>query len=129
MQLLNETVSFKSFILFLATFLVGVVATTEGNTRRIHAPGKLIMEMLQEEQDAQDCFEESFIVLTEINAQRPGRIRTRFTASSNYFIVNCVTRTEEVSVKDIHVANSCVSQQQAHPLPFYYQFLFRLTPF
>ncbi|QEC43296.1 hypothetical protein [Pseudobacter ginsenosidimutans] len=121
--------SFRSFILLFCTLVFGIVLTTEGNTRRYPAPGKHVLALLEEEQDAQDYFEETDLVLTEINAQRPGRYRSRFTASPTYFIISSVSRAEDASVKDIHVSNSYVFQQQAHTLPFYYLFLFRLTPF
>jgi hypothetical protein len=106
-----------------------VVLTTEGNTRRHPAPGNHVMALLEKDQESQDYFEEIALVLTDINAQRPGRYRSRFTASPVYFIISSVSRAEDASFKDIHVTNSYVAQQQAHPLPFYYLFLFRLTPF
>lgn len=106
-----------------------MVLTAEGNTRRYSAPGNHQLALQQESQDAQDRFEEIDLVLTEINAQRPGRYRSRFTAAPVYFIISSASRAEDASVKDIHVTNSYVLQQQAHPLPFYYLFLFRLTPF
>jgi len=106
-----------------------VVLTSKGNTR-VYAPHpQQILAFQEDEQDAQDCFEESLLVFSEIHAQRPSRLRSRFTVSSSYFIINASQHTEEASVRDIRGTDAVCMPRQTQVLPFYYLFLFRLTPF
>ncbi|MBO9634646.1 MAG: hypothetical protein J7578_16145 [Chitinophagaceae bacterium] len=121
--------NFRSSILLVCTFLFGIILSTEGNTRRMPAPGKHIVAFQEEEQDSQDAFEDALFVLTEIHAQRPTRLRSRFTASSAYFILSTIQRTEDEGAPDITDKHRRFILQQSDTLPFYYLFLFRLTPF
>ncbi|MGN6420493.1 MAG: hypothetical protein ACTHMC_23490 [Pseudobacter sp.] len=121
--------NFRSVILLVCSFLFGVVITSKGNTRVYAAHPQQILAFQEDEQDAQDCFEESLLVFSEIHAQRPSRLRSRFTVSSSYFIISASQRAEEVSIRDIRSADTVCMPKQTQTLPFYYLFLFRLTPF
>lgn len=128
-HLANAKVKIRSVILLVCALFFGIVAQAESSIRHHAIAGKHIMLLSEDEPDAQDFFEDSFLVLTEIHAQRPCRIRSRFYAPPTWFIISNDSKTDEVTITDSGEIATCPLIDQKPELPFYYLFLFRLTPF